>query len=301
MKKLIALLLLFPVLAYSQAKRTVAVLPSKDTTLVEFTSTVSQTITTKTTTKPGKLPAVIHDTLYITKIVRDTIKLPCDTVKHPIVVPPVDNSGYLLVFESGFDKTSDITTNSGQYGDGKISTTVYKTAPGSFYSIPQNISSGIRSEVQYTYDYQLISEGAIEYDVMYEVIAQSNCHSVQWHPNTSGASASPGLWHIGGKFTVVRYRNGGNDQQQTAADGSQLMTIPKGKWLHMRWEFKFAQSQAYCRLYIDGLLYYDLKPSSSSWLGDGSGQYLKVGFNGFGTDSYQSRIYYDNLKMYKKN
>lgn len=299
MKYIVTLLLLISV-AYGQTFP-----PSKDSLKIEYRDSVAIKETTITT----KIPVITYKDSTYTTMYSVWYKLPVVTYSPvqvpPVVVPPVDtttpNAGYSLVFQSGFDKLSDITTNNGQYGDGKISTTVYKTGPGSFYSIPQNVSSGIRSEVQYTYDYQLVSEGAIEYDVMYEFVSQSNCHSVQWHPNTSGASASPGLWHIGGKFAVVRYRAGGNDQQKKAANGGALMTIPKGRWLHMRWEFKFAQSQAYCRLYIDGVLYYDLKPSATSWLGDGSGQYFKLGFNGFGTDSYQSRIYYDNLKMYKKN
>ncbi len=215
-----------------------------------------------------------------------------------VVTPPTD--GYVQTFFSGFDKRADITTNNGQYGRGVISTTKFVTGPGSFYSIPAEASNGMRSEVQYETAATNPIEGAMEYDVFYEVIIPSNCHSFQWHPYTSGGSASPGLWHVGSKFAVVRWKNGGLYQQTKAADGGPLMTIPKGKWLKMRWEFKFANSFAYCRLYIDGVLYYDQKPASDSWLGDGSGQYPKIGFNGFSADSPNSRIYYDNFKVYKK-
>jgi hypothetical protein len=212
------------------------------------------------------------------------------TTPPPVVVdPPV--SGYELVFQSGFDKMTDLTTNSGQSARGTISTTNYVTGPGSFYSIPDNVSSGTRSEVQYTYAHQLVNEGAIEYDAYYEAIVPNNLHSFQWHPNTSGASASPGLLHEGGKFTIMKYRKAGNSYIRTG------VTIPSKKWTKFRWEFKFGNTGAYLRLYMDGKLIADDK---SGWLGDGSGQYPKIGVNGWGTDASKSRVYYDNLKMYKK-
>lgn len=212
------------------------------------------------------------------------------TTPPPVVVdPPV--SGYELVFQSGFDKMTDLTTNSGQSARGTISTTNYVTGPGSFYSIPDNVSSGTRSEVQYTYAHQLVNEGAIEYDAYYEVIVPNNLHSFQWHPNTSGASASPGLLHEGGKFTIMKYRKAGNSYIRTN------VAIPLKKWNRYRWEFKFGNSGAYLRLYMDGKLIAD---DNSGWLGDGSGQYPKIGVNGWGSDASKSRVYYDNLKMYKK-
>jgi hypothetical protein len=73
------------------------------------------------------------------------------------------------------------------------------------------------------------------------------------------------------------------------------VTIQTQRWYHMRMEFKFA-SNGYFRHFIDGVLV-------SSWtgqVGDGSGQYLKVGYNGWDANSASSRIYYDNLKIYSK-
>jgi hypothetical protein len=204
--------------------------------------------------------------------------------------PPPPPTGYTLTFQTGYDTDADMKYGgNGQYGNGTISTTTYKTAPGSFYSRPANVSSGIRSEVQYGGSEQNNSEGAVEYDVMYEVVVPNNGHSFQWHPNTGGGSASPGLWHIGGKFVMVNWKDGGNQEHATG------ITIATNKWYHIRMEYKFA-SNGYFRLYIDGAL-------AVGWtgqVGDGSGQYLKVGYNGWDGSSTSSRIYYDNLKIYKK-
>lgn len=215
----------------------------------------------------------------------------------PDASPPVP--GYTLVFETGYDTLDDMLYGgNGQYGDGTISTTVYKTGPGSFYSRPANVSAGTRSEVQYSGALQNPEEGAIEYDVRYEVVVPNNGHSLQWHPETAGGSASPGLWHIDGKFNVMRWKDGGLYEQP-----GPLKTIELDRWYHMRVEYKFAEApNGYIRWYIDGALYYDVPSGTSNgWLGDGSGQYLKVGYNGWDDDSTDSRIYYDNLKIYRKD
>lgn len=235
-----------------------------------------------------------------------------DTVRHklgsgPVVPPP---TGYKLIYSTGYDKLTDITTNNAQYGNGTISTTVYKTGPGSFYSKPKSVSSGIRSEVQYFDPSLNPTEGAVEYDVRYDTVVQGNNHSLQWHPMTDGGSASPGLWTISGQWRVVRWRNGTNSVQTLdQTPGGKFITIPTKVWLHMRWEYKFASSYAYERLYITfpdsrgTILYYDQEATVDSWLGDGSGQYLKVGYNGFNPDpntDLLSRIYYDNLQIFQK-
>jgi hypothetical protein len=204
--------------------------------------------------------------------------------------PPPPPTGYTLTFQTGYDTDADMKYGgNGQYGNGTISTSVYRTGPGAFYSRPANVSSGIRSEVQYSGSEQNNTEGAVEYDVMYEVVVPNNGHSFQWHPNTGGGSASPGLWHIGGKFVMVNWINGGNQEHPTG------ITIATNKWYHVRMEYKFA-SNGYFRFYLDGAL-------AVGWtgqVGDGSGQYLKVGYNGWDGSSTSSRIYYDNLKIYKK-
>lgn len=206
----------------------------------------------------------------------------------PPVDPPPTGSYGTLTYSTGYDKTSDIINNSNQQGNGGLSTTVYKTAPGSFRSIPASVSSGIRSEVQYSSG-MTPTEGVIEWDVMYVKIQSSSCHSLQFHPNTSGGSASPGLWHENGKFTWVNWKGGTNSKYPTG------FTIPANKWMHMVFEYKMGGS-GYMKYTIDGVVLLDKKGIQ---VGDGSGGYLKVGFNSWSGSN--SEIYYDNLRIYRKN
>jgi hypothetical protein len=208
---------------------------------------------------------------------------------------PADSSGPkygTLVLSCGYDKMTDITTNNAQYGKGTVSKTIYKTGPGSFYSRPDNVSNGNRSEVQYSGD-QTPLEGVIEYDVLYEVVVPDNGHSLQFHPGSSRGSAVLGLWHEDGKFVVCRSKEGGLYKQTQPAD----KTIETNKWYHMRLEYKFDDTAGYYRWYIDNVLYASVE---NSFVGDGTGQYLKVGYNGWDANSAKSRIYYDNLKIWKK-
>lgn len=220
---------------------------------------------------------------------KDQVAINVSTVTPP---PPPPTPGYTETFRTGFDTMADILYGgNGQYGNGKISNTIFKTGPGSFASIPANVSSGIRSEVQYGGSQQNNEEGYCEWDVYYETITQDNCHSFQFHPDTSGGSASPGLWHINGKFNWVNWKNGGNTEHGTG------ITIQKNKWYHLRIEYKFG-SNGYFRFFIDGVL-----NSGGSWtgqVGDNSGHYVKIGYNGFNSDSMQSRIFYDNFSVGKK-
>jgi hypothetical protein len=216
------------------------------------------------------------------------------TVNAASTTPP-PAAGYTLTFSSGYDTQADMLYNgNGQYGNGTISTTTYKTGPGSFYSRPAVVSAGTRSEVQYNGNAQNPTEGAVEYDVMYEVIIPSNGCSIQWHPNTAGSSGSPFLLHDGGKFTWVIWSGGHNAYYPTG------ITIQTQHWYHLRVEYKFGTPAqgAYLRWFVDGVKVLD-KPNIQ--MGDGSGQYLKVGYNGWDTNSANSRIYYDNLKIYSKS
>jgi len=222
-----------------------------------------------------------------------TVTTDTTTVAPP--PPPADTTtpppaaGYTLTYSTGYDVSSDIFNSSNQAGNGSLSTTVYKIGPGSFKSVPANVSAGIRSEVQYSSS-MTATEGALEYDVMYETLFQNNGHSLQFHPNTSGGSASPGLWHADGKFDVVNWKGGTNSHHNTG------IAIQTNRWYHMRFEWKFGSS-GYWRTYIDGVLI-----PGGSWtgqVGDGSGQYLKVGVNMW--QSQSSVVYYDNLKIYSKS
>lgn len=202
--------------------------------------------------------------------------------------PPTGNYG-TVIYSTGYDQLSDILNGNGQEGNGGLSTTIKKSGAGSFRSAPANVSSGIRSEVQYS-DNQTPTEGAIEYDVYYEVIIPNNGHSLQFHPHTSGGSASPGLWHTGGKFVLNNWKGGSNTSHTTG------VTIQTNKWYHMVLEYKFGSS-GYLKLTIDGVVVLN---KTGIQVGDGSGQYLKVGYNGWDGNSTSSRIYYDNLKIWKK-
>lgn len=204
--------------------------------------------------------------------------------------PPPPPAGYELVYTNGFNKTSDLTDNNGQYGNGVVTTAQKTEGAASFYSKPANVSGGTRSEWQSSGNTQNPTEGAIEYDVFYEKAIPNNGHSLQWHPNTGGGSASPGLWHVGGKFVWNNWKGGSNTSHETGE------TIPTNKWLKMRIEFKFG-SNGYFRHYMDTKLICEWKGQ----VGDGSGQYLKVGYNGWDGNSMSSRIYYDNLRIYKKS
>lgn len=209
-------------------------------------------------------------------------------VTPPTDNPPASGGSYgTLVYSTGFDKKSDIINTSNQQGNGGLSTTVYKDGPGSFKSVPANVSSGIRSEVQYSESLTPL-EGAIEYDVMYETLFQNSGHSLQFHPVTSGGSASPGLWHVDGKFWLVNWKGGANTYYPTS------FTIPANKWLHMVFEYKIG-SAGYMKLTIDGIVVFN---KTNIQVGDGSGQYLKVGVNMWQNQS--SVVYYDNLKIWKK-
>ena len=210
------------------------------------------------------------------------------TVNGSTTTPPPTGGNYgTLIYSTGYNVLSDIINGSNQQGNGGLSTSIYKDGPGSFKSVPANVSSGIRSEVQYSASMTPL-EGAIEYDVMYETIFSGSGHSLQFHPMTSGGSASPGLWHEGGKFTWVNWKSGTNTKYTTN------FTIPRNKWMHIVFEYKIG-SAGYMKMTIDGVVVLN---RTGIQVGDGSGQYLKVGVNMWQNQS--SVVYYDNLKIWRK-
>jgi hypothetical protein len=229
-------------------------------------------------------PQVVHDTIVktVTVTVKDTVYY-CPPTTPPVVVQPVpDITGYKLVYQNNFDKLSDLTTNNGQYGNGTV-------VNGTFYSRPANVSSGTRSELQISSSVTP-TEGAAQWDAKYEVIVRNNGHSWQIHPETSGGSASPGLWHIGGKFVLMNWtKDRGNIEYPTG------VTIPLNTWNTYRIEWKYG-TNGYLKFYMDGKLIM----SKTGRVNDGSGGYLKFGWNGWGSDAAQSRIYIDNIRVYEK-
>lgn len=231
-----------------------------------------------------KSVTVSYDSVvYVTSFL--VSKPPVDT----IVTPPVDPGNYgTLVYSTGYDKLSDIINNSNQQGNGGLSTTIYKTGPGSFKSVPANVSAGIRSEVQYSSS-MTPNEGTIEWDAYYETIFRNSGHSLQFHPNTSGGSASPGLWHENGKFVWVNWSGGTNTKYATG------YTIPQGQWIHCAFSYKKGSKDGYMKFVVDGKTLLDVKGIE---VNDGSGFYLKVGVNMWANQS--SVVYYDNLKIWKR-
>lgn len=198
-----------------------------------------------------------------------------------------------LIYTNGFDTQQQLDPfGHGQIGNGSLSTTIFVTGPGAFKAVPANVSSGIRSEVQFNEGGQGVGqtpvEGVYEWDVRYETIFQDNGHSFQFHPNTTGGSASPGLWHIGGKWVWVNWKSNINTQYLTN------FTIPQNQWMHCILEIKFA-SNGYIKFTVDGNILLD---RTNVQMGDGSGQYLKVGTNQW--VSAPSVVYYDNLKVWQR-
>jgi hypothetical protein len=217
----------------------------------------------------------------------------------PAPTPPP--SGYTETYKNGYDTNSDI--NSNQLGRGSISPSVFKTGTGSFRSEVRAgdppISSGWRSEQQYDQASQNPKIGALEYDAYYENwgSADGGGHTMQWHPNTGGASAIVSLQNMDGKFKVVRSLGGTNWYQ-----GGVLQGVISNRWYHLRWEYNWSTgSDGYIRLYIDGVLYYSFNGKTA----DGSGQYTKVGTNRWpnsgNTMTKTSVCYYDNLVISKLN
>lgn len=261
---------------------------------------------TTTTATPPYFGAILQSTAKPTRdtikgVVLDHYQRSVTTTWDSVVVvgiaastPPVDTvvvppTGYgTLIYSTGYNSVADLDPfKNNQYGNGSISTTIYKNPLGSFKSVPANVSAGIRSEVQYPTSLTP-SEGVIEYDVMYETIFQNSGHSLQFHPNTSGGSASPGLWHENGKFVWVNWKGGTNTKYPTN------FTIPANKWMHVVFEYKFG-SAGYMKFTVDGLVLLDKKGIQ---VNDGSGGYLKVGVNMW--QDQRSVVYYDNLKIWKK-
>lgn len=208
---------------------------------------------------------------------------------NPQPTPPP--TGYTVVYSNTISVQKDLDPfGHGQLGNGKLDTSAFVSGPASFKSRPANVSSGIRSEIQFE-DAQTPLEGALEYDVRYNVIVPNNGHSLQWHPTTSGGSASPGLWFSSGKFLWNNWINGVNQGHSTG------FAPVIGRWYHFRIEYKFG-STGYLRFFIDGV-----QNTSGSWtgqVGDGSRPYLKVGYNGWDGNSTASDINYDNIVVYKK-
>lgn len=230
------------------------------------------------------------------------------TIK-PDTTPPPDGSdiipdGFTLTYSNGYDSTNNL--NSNQLGRGTISTSKFKTGPGSFKSQVNpgdgQISGGWRSEQQYSGNLSPNNRDIIViYDELIESMPGVNGLTCQWHGNTSGTSGQMSMWYGDGKFMVQRNITGTagspNIYQDKQADGSALITPQLNKWYHFRWEIRFSTgSDGYVRLYLDSKLYFQVAGKTC----DGSGQYFKPGQNLFSSPRNTSILYIDNLKIYLK-
>lgn len=211
-----------------------------------------------------------------------TIDTVAVTVK-PAIVPPT--TGYKETYRNGFDKASDLDPDDhGQAGNGKIEN-------GQFHSLPKDVSSGIRSEVQFD-EGKTKKEGAIEYDVTYIKFPRDNAHSFQFHPNTGGASACPGMWHRGGKLGLTF-------KLPDAVNVTPKFSLPVlNQKYKIRHEYKFSTgSDGYWRVYVDGQLWTEYKGKTAL---DGTGQYLKIGVNMWDQSATNSDAFYDNIVIFDK-
>jgi hypothetical protein len=215
--------------------------------------------------------------------------------------PPSGNFG-TVTFNTGYDKSSDVNTNQGPRNS--VSTSIKKSGTGSFRSevrsSDQSTSSGYRGEMQYNGSSYNPTEGVVEYDVYYENWRNfgGGGHSMQWHPNNGTGSATLSLYTYNGKFQVVR-NLGSNYGGANYYQSGTLQTVASNKWYNMRWEFKWASSGGYIRLYIDNVLYYSY---TGETMNSSTGMpYMKVGQNRWSMPSGTNTVvYYDNLKVYRK-
>lgn len=256
------------VLSNAQETKTVVVPPSKDTTVVSFTAT------------PAAVASVSVSSLVIVK--------PTITTPPPVVDSSTAPTGYKEIYRLDFSKASDLDPyGTGQAGNGYIDN-------GQFHSRPRDgVSGGTRSEVQLSI--KMPTEGRIEYDVTYRYIVQDNCHSLQFHPKTDGGSASPGLWHVAGKFVWYNWFGGINAKYATN------FTIPNNVKMHMVIEYKLGSS-GYLKHWINGQQVLNV---TGKQIGDNTATTFKLGFNGGFTtaavpEALKSDILYDNLVILSK-
>lgn len=242
--------------------------------------------------KAGGCPVITcppAQTIYI----HDTVYLSSPPVTNP--PPPSTSDGYALTYSNGFDKSSDLSSD--QLGKGSISNKVFKSGTGSFKSVVNvgdaAISSGFRSEQQYTGTAQNPLKGKVSYDVLYESFQNPGWggSSIQWHPQ-GGGSAFLFLETAEGAFSVYQYKNGYS---------SSFGKITLNQWYHIDWEFNWSQkSDGYAKLYIDGKNVW----SYSGPMYEGGLPYIKCGQNFFSSvdlskgSQHGGTVYYDNFQIF---
>ncbi|MBL7737578.1 MAG: heparin lyase I family protein [Chitinophagaceae bacterium] len=254
---------------------------SKDTmvlTLKDSTVTVTSSYTYSYTTKRV-------DTVWKRYVLPGTTP-PTDTVVQPPV--PI---GYSIFYENGFDKAADRDPwGKQQYGNGYIDTAFKKTGEASFHAKPKNVSSGIRSEVQFP-DGWLPSEGAIEFDINIVKRVINNAHFFQIHPKKDGASGCPAMFSRNSGLAMVFKEIPGEPEYPFFAP-------VLNRWYNIRFEYKMAQNNTgYWKAYVDGVLKIDKSGIRTQLDND---NWMKIGINSWLVSETANEAYYDNLKVYKK-
>lgn len=250
---------------------TVKVLPSKDTTIVKFTTT-TPTTTYTTTVIPTK------DTIVVTP------------------PPPTPGNYGTLIYQNDFESSNDIDPfGHGQAGSGGISSAKSFSGTSSFHALANgNVSSGFRSEVQFNDEHSPMN-AAMTYEWMEYLVSIPNGQGLsgQFHANSpSGTSSNGGYFYVGSnKWELVRNITGAS-----VRDGGAAFTIPLNQWVKVRVEAKFTtDNTGYWRTYINDVKVSD---ASNKVTSNGSGQFFKLGFNWFSNQVVEG--YFDNLKIWKK-
>src|SRR5690606_16238881 len=259
------------------------------------TITISQTVRTRT---------VIDTAVTVTRKKYNPPPVIVQPPTQPEVPPPSSGyEGYRKILAAGFNTSAEIPTTQGPRN--RLSTDIKTEGAGSFRSevrsTDQSTSSGYRGEIQYSSSKYKPVEGILEYDVYYENWRAfgGGGHTIQWHPDNGTGSATLCLYGYDGKFQVVRNLGSKYDGANYYQSGT-LMSITPNKWYKLRWEFKWATSGGYIRLYIDGKLYYSY---SGETMNSSTGMpYLKLGQNRWNMKSGTNTvIYYDNMQLYEKS
>lgn len=210
------------------------------------------------------------------------------------------SAGYSLVFSTGYESASDVTTTQGDLNT--QSTTIKKDGVGSFraevaVNQPPKFG-GYRGEMQYS-DYDYVSEGAWEYDVYYEnwTSVRDGGHSIQWHAQAV-APTPLSLQNLQGTSYLVQNIDGSG----TNIYNDLGWMVTPNTWYKFRWEIKWANNATgYIRFYVDGVLKFNYTGKTTH---EAVAPYWKVGLNRWIDSGSVIRdatvVYYDNVKIYQK-
>jgi hypothetical protein len=163
-----------------------------------------------------------------------------------------------------------------------------------------NISSGYRVEFQSDSLFQRPTEAWYGYSVYFENWSSMNGggeHIMQWHPTTSGGSASLATYTTNGTFHV-RLNPEGDSTAFTLKDGKK---IESNRWYDVVTHVKWAAQGGIVEMWIDGEKYVDY---GGPTLTRGSTPYFKMGINRWGSNGAPSNdrvLYFDALRIGNAN